>query len=64
MSALGLHIGELQRIVGQLETEVGEAEHYPTKDRQAIAAALTELNCRIELARVAILEHRTAEPRP
>ena len=59
--SLNLHVGELQRVVAQVEADIGEAEHYPPQDRQALASALTDLACRLELARIAILDREPVE---
>jgi hypothetical protein len=62
MSALNLHVGELQRVVAQLEDTVAEAGEYPHETRFRLADALEDLTSRLELCRSAILEPDPSEP--
>ena len=55
MSALGLHVGELQRVVAQLEEGLSELGHYDPEQRESIATALSDITVQLELARIAVL---------
>lgn len=56
MSALGLPIGEMQRVTTQLEEALSEAGHYGVHERADAAAALSDLAVRLELARLTVLD--------
>ena len=56
MSSLNLHIGELQRVVRQLEDAVdADLQDYDADDRAAIAAALSDVAVELELSRLVVL---------
>ena len=62
--ALGQHVGELQRLVGAFEADVGEAVHYSEDDRARIGAALSDLAVRVELIRLAVLDPASEDGEP
>jgi len=54
VSTLNLHVGELQRVVAQLEDVIGEAAEHPPETRMRVADALDEVAARIELCRTTV----------
>ncbi len=56
MSDLRAAVGELQRVTSQLEESIDEQGDYSSKDRTALAAALSDLAVRIELVRCQLLD--------
>lgn len=61
--SLHLRVGELQRVVGQLEEDVAEQAYYALSDRTKLGAALSDLAVRIEVVRCALLDPEPEQPR-
>ena len=54
--SLNLFVGEIQRVVRQLEDAIEvDLEHYGEDDRRDIGSALSDVAVQLELARLTVL---------